>query len=141
MTIPSNNPHKILVSDKLVLWKKILFYFMHSNQIDFSTCKYSPYSVLLLNIWADYFQQVFLPYLNGLFQKESKLGVGGGVRIYFFDPTPLEFFFFLHYPWKFQTKQSSAPWIFHKIVLDPLEIPRSKPKTPGNSTLFFFDHP
>ena len=31
------------------------------------------------------------------------------------------------------------PWIFHKIVLDTLEIPRPKTKTPGagNSTLFF----
>ena len=94
MTIPSNNPHKILVSDKLVLWKKILFYFMHSNQIDFSTCKYSPYSVLLLNIWADYFQQVFLPYLNGLFQKESKLGVGGGLGYTFLTPPPWNFSFF-----------------------------------------------
>ena len=56
----------------------------------------------------------------------------GGVRIYFFEN--LEFFIFLLYSWKFQTKQSSNPGIFHKIVLDPLKIPRPKTKTPGNST-------
>ena len=31
----------------------------------------------------------------------------GGLRIYVFE-NPLEFFIFLLYPWKFQTKQSSA---------------------------------
>ena len=46
--------------------------------------------------------------------------------IYFFENPP-EFFIFLLYPWKYQTKQSSTPGeIFHKIVLDTLEIPNSK---------------
>ena len=31
-------------------------------------------------------------------------------------------------------------YLFHKIVLDPLEIPRPKTKTPGDSTLFFLGH-
>ena len=31
------------------------------------------------------------------------------------------------------------PWIFNKIVLDSLEIPRPKTKTPGNSTFFLGD--
>ena len=44
------------------------------------------------------------------------------------------FSFFLLYSWKFQTKLSSNTGIFHKIVLDPLKIPRPKTKTPGNST-------
>ena len=44
----------------------------------------------------------------------------------------------LLYPWKFQTKQSSTPGYFTKLCqLDPLELPRPKTKTPGNSTLFF----
>ena len=51
----------------------------------------------------------------GLFQKKSKQGEGrGDLRIYF-----SLFIFYFSYPWKFQTKQLS-PWIFHKIVLDPL---------------------
>ena len=33
------------------------------------------------------------------------------------------------------------PWKFHKIVINPLEIPSPKTKTPGNSTLFFLGHP
>ena len=123
MTIPSNNPHKILVSDKLVLWKKILFYFMHSNQIDFSTCKYSPYSVLLLNIWADYFQQVFLPYLNGLFQKESKLGVGGGGSDILFCPHPPGMFLFFTLPLEIPDKTKRSP----------LDIPQNCVRSLGNS--------
>ena len=42
-------------------------------------------------------------------------------------------------PWEFYPKLHH--WKFHKIVLDPLEIPRSKTKTPGNFTLFFLGHP
>ena len=38
-----------------------------------------------------------------------------------------------------KTKLNS--WIFHKIVLEPLEVPRSKSKTPGNSTLYFLGYP
>ena len=48
----------------------------------------------------------------------------------------LGFFIFLLYPWKFQTKQLN-PWIFHKIVLDPLEIPRPKEKTPWKFHIIF----
>ena len=59
-------------------------------------------------------------------------------NIYFFE-NPLDFFIFLLYPWKFQTKQSSTPG--YKIMLDPLEIPRPKTKTPGTSTLFFLGYP
>ena len=47
--------------------------------------------------------------------------------------TPLEFFIFLLYPWKFQITKLNS-WIFHKIVLDPLEISRPKTKAPGSST-------
>ena len=68
-----------------------------------------------------------------LFQKKSKqLGGGGGVGWWYtFLKNPLEFFIFILY----------MPWIFHKIVLDPLEIPRPKTETPGNSTWFFLGHP
>ena len=56
----------------------------------------------------------------------------GGLRIYVFG-NPLEFFIFLLYPWKFQTKQSSAhgystklcqiPWKFQGQKQRSLEIP------------------
>ena len=55
--------------------------------------------------------------------------------------TSLEFFIFLTLPLEIPDKTKLNPWIFHKIVLDPLEIPRPKSKTPGNSTLVFFGHP
>ena len=44
------------------------------------------------------------------------------------------------YPWKFWSNQSFLyPWKFCKIVLHPLEIPRSKTKTHENSTWLFLD--
>ena len=38
---------------------------------------------------------------------------------------PLEFFFFFLYPWKFRIpdKTKLYPWKFHKIALDPFQIP------------------
>ena len=42
-------------------------------------------------------------------------------------------------PWEFYPKLHH--WKFHKIVLDPLVVPRPKTKTPGNSTLFFLGDP
>ena len=82
----------------------------------------------------------YMQFLNGLFQKKKKTG-GRGLRFrtYFFENPPGIFLFFLLYPWKFQTKQSSTPRNSTKFLLDPLEIPGSKTKTlgPGNSTLFF----
>ena len=51
----------------------------------------------------------------------------------------LEFFFFL--PLEIPEKTKLNPWIFHKIVLDLLEIPRPETKTLGNSTLSFLGHP
>ena len=59
-----------------------------------------------------------------------------GLRIYLFKKFAGIFHFFLLYPWKFQTKQLN-PWIFHKIVLDPLEIPRTKEKTPWKFHIIF----
>ena len=69
---------------------------------------------------------------NGLFQKK-KQQEGGGV-----DP-PCNFSFFYFIP-EIPDKTKLLPWKFHKIVLDLLEIPRPKTKTPGNSTLFFLGH-
>ena len=85
--------------------------------------------------------------LNGLFQKKSKQG--GGVEDILFrnpipPPLPLHqgfFLFFFTLPQEIPDKAKLNPWIFHKIVLNPLEIPRSKTKTPGKSTLFFLGHP
>ena len=49
--------------------------------------------------------------------------VGGGWGLgHTFSKTLLEFFIFLLYPWKFQTKQSSTPRNSTKFLLDPLEI-------------------
>ena len=58
--------------------------------------------------------------------------------VYTFVKTAPEFFILLFYLWYFQTKQSSTPgYSTHLCYLDPLEIPRPKAKTHGNSTLFF----
>ena len=81
---------------------------------------------------------------NGLFQKKSKH------QGYNFLKKPLEFFIFLLYPWKFQTKQSSAhgystklcqiPWKFQGQKQKPLEIPHYFfLVTLGNSTLFLIN--
>ena len=69
------------------------------------------------------------------FQKKSRKG-GVGLRIYFCENSPGIFHFFT-LPLEIPDKTKLNPWIFHKIVLDPLEIPRPKTKTHGNSTLFF----
>ena len=52
--------------------------------------------------------------------------------------TPLKYFIFT-FPLEIPDKTKLHPWQFHKIVLDPLEIPRLKTKTPRNST-FFLGH-
>ena len=69
------------------------------------------------------------------------------LRIYFFEPAPPcpspGIFHFFTLPIEIPDKTKLNPWIFYKIVLDPLEIPRPKTKTPRNSTfsLFFLGHP
>ena len=73
------------------------------------------------------------------YSRKNQNREGGVENSYTFFKTPLEFFIFLLLEIPDKTKLN--PWIFHKIVLDPLEIPRLKTKTPGNSTLFFLDHP
>ena len=62
----------------------------------------------------------------------------GGLRIYFFEK-PLEFFIFFTLPLEIPDKTKLNPRIFHKIVLDPLEILRPKTKTSGNSTSFLIN--
>ena len=52
---------------------------------------------------------------NGLFQKKNPKKGGGGSWGYTFFKTPMEFFIFLLYPWKFQTKQSSTPGYSTKL--------------------------
>ena len=64
---------------------------------------------------------------------------GGGVEDLFEIPPGIFHFFTL--PLEVPDKTKINHWIFHKVMLDPLEIPRPKTKTPGNSTLFFLDHP
>ena len=50
-------------------------------------------------------------------------------------------FHFFTLPLEIPDKTKLHPWKFHKIVLDPLEIPRLKSKTPGKFTLFYLGHP
>ena len=54
--------------------------------------------------------------------------------------TPWKFPFFI-LPLEIPDKTKLNPWIFHKVVLDPLEILREKTKTPGNSTSIFLGRP
>ena len=69
----------------------------------------------------------------GLFQKKSKQGGW----VYTFG-----IFYFFTLPLEISDKTKLSPYIFHRIVLDPLEVPRPKTKqTPGISTLFFPGHP
>ena len=73
------------------------------------------------------------------YSRKKVKGGGGGLRTYFFETPPGIFHFFtLSLENPDQTKL--LLWKFHKIVLDPLEIPRPKTKTPGNSTLFSLGH-
>ena len=89
---------------------------------------------------------------NGLFQKKSKQGDGGGGGScgYTFLKKTLESFIFLLYPWKFHTKQSSTPgystklcqipWNFQGQKQIPLEIPHYFfLVTLGNSTSFLIN--
>ena len=62
----------------------------------------------------------------------------GVMRIYFFEKLPGIFHFFT-LPLKIPDKTKLNPWIFHKIVLDPLETPKPKTKTPENSTSFLIN--
>ena len=50
-------------------------------------------------------------------------GRGGGLRIYLFENTPGIFYFFT-LPLEIPDKIKLNSWIFHKIVLKLLEIPR-----------------
>ena len=91
----------------------------------------------------------------GLFQKKNP---NRGLRIYFFENPGVFHFFTLTLEIPDKTKPS--PWIFHRIVLDPLEIPIQKTDpwnfhiilswphfgnsilfliNPWNSTCYFFD--
>ena len=70
----------------------------------------------------------------------EKIQTRGALRIYFLEKKPGIFHFFT-LPLKISDKTKLTPWIFHKIVLDLLEIPRPKTKTLGNSTLFFLGQP
>ena len=80
---------------------------------------------------------------NGLFQKKLKqVGRRGtGLRIFFCENSPGIFLFSFTLPLEIPDKAKLNPFIFHKIVLDPLEISRPKTKIHGNSTLLFLGHP
>ena len=65
----------------------------------------------------------------------------GGLRIYFFEPVPPcpspGIFPFFTLPIEIPDKTNLNPWIFYKIVLDPLEIPsKAKNKDPEKFHIF-----
>ena len=60
----------------------------------------------------------------------------GGVEGILFEKTP-GIVRFVTLPWEIPDKMKFRPWKFHQIVSHPLEFPRPKTKTHGNSTLFF----
>ena len=80
---------------------------------------------------------VWVSFIIRLFQKKNQ--IGEVKDILFWNPTGI-FQFFTLLP-KILDKTKLLPWKFHKIVLNPLGIPRPKTKTPGNSTLFFLGNP
>ena len=77
--------------------------------------------------------------IMGYSRKKTKQG-GGVVGDILFWTAPGIFHFFT-LPLEISEKTKLHPWKFHKIVLHPLEIPRPKTKTTGNSSLFFLGHP
>ena len=60
-----------------------------------------------------------------------------GVEDILFWKTPGIFHFFT-LPLEIPDKTQLKPWIFRKIVLDLLEVPRPKTKTPGLEILHYF---
>ena len=63
----------------------------------------------------------------------------GGLSTYVLEKDPWNFKF-VTLPLEIHEKIKLHPWQFHKIVLHPLEFPKRKSKTDGNSTLFFLNH-
>ena len=76
-------------------------------------------------------------YVIELFQKKSKDG-RGAEDILFYPPLPLSpgVYRFVTLPLDIPKKMSSHSRKFCKVLLHPLEIPRSKTKNHGNSTMF-----
>ena len=72
----------------------------------------------------------------GYSRKNSNRGGWG----YTFLKPPLEFFIFLFYPWKFQTKQSSTLDISQNCVRSTGNS-KVKNKDPWKFHIFFFGHP
>ena len=64
------------------------------------------------------------------YSRKNPNGGGGevGLRIYFLEKPP-EIFHFFTLPLEIADKKKLSPWIFYKIVLDPLEIPKPKTQT------------
>ena len=88
---------------------------------------------------TEYFVNSFFPYTVKEWAIPEKAKQGVGLITCFFE-NPCKFRFFslsLEIP----DKTVINPWIFHKIELNPLEIPRKKTKAHGNSTLYFPGHP
>ena len=75
----------------------------------------------------------------GYSRKKTNRGGGEAEDITFENPPGIFNFFTLSLEIPDKTKLHY--WKFHKIMLDPSEIPRPKTKTLGNSPSFFLGHP
>ena len=88
--------------------------------------------------YIDY--SILIAFCKFISRKSPKRGRGGDrLRTHFFE-NPRGSFHIFTLSLKISEKAQLNPWIFHKIVLDPLEIPRPKTKTPCNRTLFFLGY-
>ena len=99
----------------------------------------------------------------GLLKKIKSLGLSGiGVKRKFLWPTDIRLFrkknqtgrvedilfwespgisLFFSLPLEIPDKTKLNPWKFHKIASYPLEIPRTKAKTPGNFIFYLLWYP
>ena len=76
----------------------------------------------------------------GYSRKNPNRGGGRGWG-YAFLKSPPGNFRFVTLPQVIPERKSFYPWKFCKFVWHPLEIPKSKTKTHGNSALVFLEHP
>ena len=78
--------------------------------------------------------KLIFTYILGYSRKNPNRGGWG----YTFLKTPRGIFHIFTLPQEIPDKTKHNSWIFHKIMLEALKIPRPKTKTPGTSTLYLW---
>ena len=102
------------------------------NEGSFFSCQKSSSQVYLALV--SFFSKIFTLTLFIIgYSRKNPNWWGWGYIIW----TPPGIFHFFTIPLEIPDKIKLNPRIIHKIVLDPLEIPRPKATIPWNSTLFF----